>query len=354
MFENLKQGLTYDDVYLSPGYSEIPSRKFPDISSEIVPGLKFDVPIVSANMNKITECEMVKAMCDSGGTGILHRFADLNKLKSMFENLIPEYSRRFGISLGVNPKTNIDTLKFLKEEKYLEHVGLITIDVAHGHHVYVKNTISLIKEHINIPIVAGNIATVQAAKDLISWGADTLKVGIGPGSVCTTRLVTGFGVPQLTAVADIAEYIHSNNLNTKIIADGGIKRTGDIVKALAVGAHFVMLGGMLAGCRETPGQVITMSDVKYKLYEGMASIDAQASFFQKEADDIIPEGEATTIIYKGSTRKNMAKIIASVKTGVSYSGSSNLQELREFGRNENNWHRTTPSSIIEGTPHALK
>lgn len=358
MFEDIKTGYTYDDLLLVPHYSEIKSRKDPDLQSEIVPGLKFDVPIVSANMNKVTESSMVKAMCDSGATGILHRFAKIDKLELMLNDLLPNYSKKFGISIGVNPSDVKETMSFLQSNSYFDHIGMITVDVAHGDHVYVKKTISLIKDYTDTPIIAGNIASVQSAEHLISWGANAIKIGIGPGSACTTRLVTGFGYPQLSAIANISKYIRSKSNNEKynvrIIADGGIRKTGDIVKALAAGADFVMLGGMLAGCRETPGEVLTIQGTKYKLYEGMASIDAQASFFNKEADEIIPEGEATMVLYKGSTRKNMTKIIGSVKAGVSYSGSHNLESFHKFGSNSQNWIKVTQAGQIEGTPHAVR
>ena len=193
----------------------------------------------------------------------------------------------------------------------------------------------------------GDVYDLEVEQDH-SYNIDGIAVH---NSMCSTRQVTGFGYPQLSAVREIYEELQKLDNPPKIIADGGIKYTGDIVKALAAGADFVMLGGMLAGTKETPGNVLTMNRKKYKLFEGMASIDAQATFFGKQSDEIIPEGEAALVLYKGSARKLMHNICGAVKAGFSYAGCNNIEELRAFGSDPDNWIKVTNSGYLEGTPH---
>jgi len=351
LFDEVKNGYTYNDMLLVTRYSNVRSRQDPDLYSVLAPGhLGFDVPIISANMNKITEGRMIQAMCDNGATAALHRFLDPDKVVEIVEKYSHEGQRRFGISIGVDASYYNSVFDKLSSRDQL--VSFIVIDVAHGHHELVCKTIRDVKERFSEgfkpPIIAGNVSTPEAAEYLVECGADSIKVGIGPGSMCTTRQVTGFGYPQLSAVRSVVEAIRGR---ATVIADGGIRHTGDIVKALAAGADFVMLGGMLAGTKETPGNVLTIKEKKYKLFEGMASIDAQATFFKKEADEIIPEGEAALIPYKGSVYKLMHNIRGSIKAGFSYAGCRNMREIKEFGNNPDNWVKITHSGYVEGTPH---
>lgn len=353
LFDNIKNGYTYDDLLLVTHYSEIKSRKDPVLYNELIPGLGFDVPIISANMNKITETSMIKAMCDFGATGALHRFIDPEHVVNMIIECNKDRKRKFGISIGVDRNYYNQIILKLFNKNLFDNVSFIIIDVAHGHHKLVYSTIKEIKEKCNIPIIAGNVSTPEAALYLAECGASSIKVGIGPGSMCTTRQVTGFGYPQLSAVRNVVESIREEYPDVTIIADGGIKYTGDIVKALAAGADFVMLGGMLAGTKETPGNILSIKKNKYKLFEGMASIDAQATFFNKHVDDIVPEGEASLVNYKGSVDRIMSNIRGSIKAGFSYAGCKNIKEIKFFGDNPNNWVKITGSGYTEGTPHGI-
>lgn len=354
LFDEVKTGYTYDDLLLVTRYSEVKSRKDPSLYSELVPGLGFDIPVISANMSKITESKMIKSMCDFGATGVLHRFLHPDQVVKII-NECKDKKRKFGISIGVDEDYYSEVLNELYHSGAIEHVSFIVIDVAHGHHKLVGDTIQNIKVKFfcDIPIVAGNVATGEGALYLAECGANVIKVGIGPGASCITRQVTGFGYPQLSAVREVYEVFKTINNPPSIIADGGIRHTGDIVKALAAGADFVMLGGMLAGTRETPGNVLTMKGKKYKLFEGMASINSQATFFNKESDEIIPEGETAFVPYKGSVYQTMFNIKGAVKAGLSYAGCNSIKEIQNFGNNPGNWVKVTNAGYVEGTPHGI-
>lgn len=352
---NTRTGLTYDDILLVPGYSEIISRKDPDISSKLG-NQKYDVPVISANMNKVTEWKMVKSMIDAGATGAFHRFMSPEKLLEEVNTLLShgdKYKNKFGISIGVKKEEYDEYLDILRD--YIDDIGYIVIDVAHGHHKLVLSTFNDVKYRYNIPIVAGNIASLKAAIDYYSWGIRIFKIGIGGGSVCKSRTEMAVGYPQFSIIDIINRYFLKHHIrgNVTIISDGGIKKIGDITKALAVGSDFVMVGGMLAGSKETPGNVLTIQNKKYKLYEGMASIDAQVTFKNKEAEDIIAEGEVMLVPYKESAYKIMKYIEGTVKAAFSYYGCKNLYELHKYGLNHENWVINTQAAIVESLPHGL-
>jgi IMP dehydrogenase len=212
-------------------------------------------------------------------------------------------------------------------------VDVITIDTAHGHSLGVLNSVSKIKsEYPELQIIAGNIATAEATKDLIEAGADCVKVGIGPGSICTTRVVAGVGVPQLTAVMDCVEV--GNKYGVPVIADGGIKYSGDIVKALAAGAKVVMMGSMFAGCEEAPGEMEIYQGRSYKVYRGMGSLSAMASgskdrYFQEGNKKLVPEGVEGRLPFKGSVIETIYQMIGGIRSGMGYLGSKNLEQLFE-------------------------
>ena len=212
-------------------------------------------------------------------------------------------------------------------------VDVITIDTAHGHSLGVMNSVTKIKsEYPDLQIIAGNIATAEATKDLIEAGADCVKVGIGPGSICTTRVVAGVGVPQLTAVMDCVEV--GNKYGVPVIADGGIKYSGDIVKALAAGAKVVMMGSMFAGCEEAPGEMEIYQGRSYKVYRGMGSLSAMASgskdrYFQEGNKKLVPEGVEGRLPFKGSVIETIYQMIGGIRSGMGYLGSKNLEQLFE-------------------------
>ena len=219
------------------------------------------------------------------------------------------------------------------------------MDVAHGHHALVRAALKTLREELGdkVHLMAGNVATLDAFNDLADWGADSIRVGIGGGSICSTRINTGHGVPTYQSVVDCAR----SDRDAKLIADGGIKNAGDIVKALAAGADFVMLGSILAGTDESPGEIFTSENKKYKVYRGMASRSAQMEWRGKSSS---PEGVSTTIPYKGSVVKLLEDITGNIKSGFSYTGATSLEMLQSKAT----FIRQTPAGQLESSTHILR
>lgn len=306
--------LTYDDVLLKPSYSEINTRASIILSQKFL-GRHVALPIISANMDKVTEMAMAKAMWDAGGLGIFHRFTSWENQKEwVFEiNDFPKI-----LSVGIRDVSE----SFQRITEISTLVDAICIDVAHGHSRKVIELIKRVRAELEIPVIAGNVATIDGFEALVRAGADAVKVGIGPGSICTTRTVTGVGVPQLSAIMQIAEYRDSWDWPVKIIADGGIKNSGDIVKALAAGADFVMLGHLLAGHDECPGEIIEGAHGRrYKTYRGQ-------SIFGTNGLRYSPEGVDGFTEYKGPVADTLKRLAGGIRSGMSYVGAKNLDELR--------------------------
>jgi IMP dehydrogenase/GMP reductase len=336
-----KLHLTYDDVFLIPQKGVADSRFNGSISlsTELLPELTLEYPIISANMDTITELEMAKAMVELGGLGIIHRFLDLQEITFLLKHLC-RMSWRPVACVGVD--TSLDDLLEALEGR----LGGVLVDVAHGHSNAALARVEMLDKKFKgaLPIIAGNVATGTGALELARAGASCIKVGVGPGSVCTTRVQTGNGVPQLSAIMDVYEALQRNNLDTTIIADGGIKSSGDIAKALAAGADAVMIGGLFAGTKETPGERINKGTEK--VYRGLASRQAQ---LDRKGEARSVEGETMTVPYRGSVRDIFEDLVEGIKSAMSYQGASSLAELREnavFGRQ-------TAAGYYEGTPHGL-
>lgn len=298
----MKQGLTFDDVLLVPKQGVLWSRKDADISSELVSGLKLDVPIVSANMPAVTEHKMAVAMRRAGGFGFLHRFEDINirlgeynTVKNLGHDCVASFGYRDWHAVG---------------ELHFAGCTIFCLDVAHGDHQLTIKHVKEFKEiYRNCKLIVGNIATRNAAYDLYKAGVDAVKVGIGPGAACRTREVTGFGVPQLTAIMDVAQMLEGTDV--KIIADGGIKNSGDIVKALAAGADTVMIGSLLAGCDEAPNP---------GEYYGNASANVNGHR--------APEGIHGQVKRTGPVEDVIKELAWGIRSGLSYGGATNIQELQ--------------------------
>ncbi len=333
----ITRGLTFDDVLLVPNYAN-ESRDDGHIATRLGE-YWFKIPIISANMDTITGIDMAAAMAKLGGLGILHRFMSVEENVSAYKEVRKyNFSCNTGVSIGVGGSE-------IRRAEELYHAGarLFCVDIAHAHSKAVGKTISYLKKRYDdIYIIAGNVATREGANYLDSKGADAIKVGIGAGSVCTTREVTGFGVPQLTAIMDCAR------IDKPIIADGGIRTSGDAVKALAAGATMVMLGGMLAGTDEICGYQGT--------YRGMASKEAREAReaggiteAMARAGEAATEGISITVDSKGSVAGVIKEIIGGIKSGLSYCGAKNLDELRRKAV----FMEVTSSSTKEGTPHGL-
>ena len=233
------------------------------------------------------------------------------------------------------------------------HVDVIVIDSAHGHSANIFKTLRLIKEHYpDLQVIAGNVATAEATRDLIAAGADAVKVGIGPGSICTTRVVAGIGVPQVTAVMDC--YEEAKKTGTPIIADGGIKYSGDMTKAIAAGANVCMMGSIFAGCDESPGDFELFQGRKYKVYRGMGSIAAMENgskdrYFQADAKKLVPEGVEGRVAYKGTVEDTVFQLMGGLRAGMGYCGAKTIEELKESGR----FVKISAASLKESHPHDI-
>jgi len=338
----VKEALSYDDVLLVPRYSDIESRTQVDIGNDLDQNLKLSLPTISSPMDTITESKMALAMTRQGGLGIIHRYNDIPAQVSEAALVLYEDEHaKVGAAIGM-------TGDFEERALALKSVGvnLLCIDVAHGHHIMMERCLKTLKDRMGeeIHLMAGNVATLEGFDALASWGADSIRVGIGGGSICSTRLISGHGVPTFESVLECAK----SEYDTKIIADGGIKTSGDIVKVLAAGADFVMIGSLLAGTKETPGEIFSSnSGKKYKVYRGMASADAQNDWRGKSST---PEGISTTVPYKGSARSILQDIAGGIRSGLSYTGVRNLEELRSKAT----FIRQTSAGQSESSTHILR
>ena len=326
----IKEALTFDDVTLAPKYSEIlPSEV--DTSIKLTEILKLKIPLLSSAMDTVTESKMAIEIAKAGGLGIIHR--NLNIKKQVLEiKKVKKHNLFVGAAVGAGPK------EFKRAEAILkENINMIVIDTAHGHTKKVSEIIKFIQKIKNkkTALCAGNIATPEAAKFLIRLGVDIIKVGIGPGSICTTRLVAGIGVPQLSAILNVRNGI--KNKNVKIISDGGIKYSGDLAKAFAAGADAVMIGSLFAGTDEAPGKLIRRNGRLFKNFRGMGSVGAMNKgsadrYFQSKQKDnskYVPEGVEGLAKYKGKVGKIIFKLIGGLRSSMGYLGSKEIKYLRK-------------------------
>jgi IMP dehydrogenase len=324
----IKEALTFDDVTMAPKYSEVlPSEV--DTSTKLSFNLTLKIPLLSSAMDTVTESKMAIAIAKAGGIGVIHR--NLN-IKKQIEEIkkVKKLKLLVGAAVGAGP------LELKRAEAILkEKVDLIVVDTAHGHSKKVAEIIKVIKKKktSKTTLCAGNIATAEAAKFLIKLGVDIVKVGIGPGSICTTRLVAGIGVPQLSAILEVKKGI---NNKVKIISDGGIKYSGDIAKALSAGADAVMIGSLFAGSTETPGKLIKKNGKLFKSFRGMGSVGAMNKgsadrYFQtkqKDTSKYVPEGVEGFAKYKGDVKSIIYKLIGGLKSSMGYLGAKKVHNLK--------------------------
>lgn len=316
--KNRSRGLTFDDVLIVPKKSDVKSRRDPSLKSRLTKTKTLETPIISANMDTITEATMAIAMNHMGGLGILHRFMNIDQQVEQVRLVKEAGTKIISASIGVS-----GDFKERAEALVQAGVNLITIDIAHGHSTLMMDTLKWLKDKFSdLEVIAGNLATPDAAIDLIEAGADAIKVGIGPGSMCTTRIITGAGVPQLTAIALCAEVAESYNV--PVIADGGIRTSGDMVKAFAAGANIIMLGSMLSGTIETPGDIVHGK----KQYRGMASKKAQISWRGDLPQGMAPEGESTFVNIKGHVADVIHELSGGIRSGMSYVNAVSIEELK--------------------------
>ena len=339
-----KHGYTFDDVLLVPAYSQVVPAKV-KLHTQLTPKIKLNIPICAAAMDTVCEEKMALALAKLGGIGFIHKNMTIEDQALMITNIkklkvdsqetmaaIDDKGRYLvGAAVGVSEQTLERVAALVKAE-----VDIISVDSAHGHSKGVIDAVRAIRqEYPDLDIIGGNIVTAQAAIDLVYAGASVVKVGVGPGSICTTRVVAGVGVPQLTAVNDVFQVAKTYKIG--VIADGGIKLSGDIVKALAAGSDCVMLGGLLAGCDEAPGDIIMINERKYKSYVGMGSLSAMQRgssdrYFQggkKELSKLVPEGIEAMVPYKGSVIDVVYQMMGGLRSGMGYCGCETVSDLKD-------------------------
>jgi IMP dehydrogenase len=337
--KNRGKGLTFDDVLIIPSRSDVRSRRDPKLTSKLTKNISIETPIISANMDMVTEYDMAFAMNQLGGVGILHRFLSIEEQAEQARRLKEAGVKVISASVGVGEE-------FKSRAKAVIDAGtnIITIDIAHGHSVQMMETMKWLKDsYPTVELIAGNMATPDAAQDLIEAGADAIKVGIGPGSMCTTRIITGCGVPQLTAIALCAEVAESYGV--PVIADGGIRTSGDMVKAFAAGASTVMLGSMLAGTIESPGEIKHGK----KQYRGMASRSAQDSWRGGVPEGMAPEGESTQVNVKGHVKDVILEVTGGIRSGMSYINATSVAEIKDKAR----FMEMSSNGIAESRAHGV-
>jgi len=344
----IKEALTFDDVTLAPKYSEVlPSEV--DTSIKLTNYLKLKIPLLSSAMDTVTESKMAIAVAKAGGIGVIHRNLEIKKqIKEIIK--VKKKNLLVGAAVGAGPKELHRAKEILKEG-----VNLIVVDTAHGHTKKVSEIVKYIKriKDKKIALCAGNVATPEAAKFLHKLGVDIIKVGIGPGSICTTRLVAGIGVPQLSAILSVRKGIKNKNL--KIIADGGIKYSGDLAKAFAAGADAVMIGSLFAGTDEAPGKIIKRNGKLFKSFRGMGSVGAMNKgsadrYFQSKQRDVskyVPEGVEGFSKYKGDVKNIIYKLVGGLRSSMGYLGS---KQIKYIG-NKSQFVKITKAGFYESMVH---
>ena len=346
----IKESLTFDDVLLIPKYSDVlPSET--DISVNLTDKINLKVPFLSSAMDTVTESKMAVAIAKAGGIGVIHRNLNI-KNQSKEVKKVKKKKLIVGAAIGTN-NDDLERARLLIESG----CDLIVIDTAHGHSFKVLKMLSKLKKiNLNVPICVGNIATAEAAKKLYNSGADIIKVGIGPGSICTTRMVAGIGVPQVSAIMDVKRVL--KNKKVKIISDGGIKFSGDIAKALAAGADAIMMGSIFAGTDESPGKKFRIKGKIYKQYRGMGSIGAMSSgsanrYFQKNFKDkskFVPEGVEGRVEYKGNVSKIIYQLKGGLRSSMGYIGAKDLNQISKNAK----FIKITKAGFYESMVHSVE
>ena len=346
-------GLTYDDVLLLPDASDVVPSEV-DTKTQLTRGIQLDIPLISSAMDTVTESAMAIAMAKAGGIGIIHRNLAIDEQVTHVK-LVKGANLLVGAAVGVGDDG------FERAQALIEiGVDVIVVDTAHGHHRAVLDAITKIKKHYpDQEIIGGNVATRSGAQALINAGADAVKVGVGPGSICTTRVVAGVGVPQITAIMEAAKACKKADI--PLIADGGLQYSGDIAKAIVSGADTVMLGSLLAGCEESPGELVEIDGRKFKTYRGMGSLGAMQSRGSKKSfskdrymqddvlaeDKLVPEGIEGKVAYRGPVSEVVHQLVGGLRSGMGYAGAEDIAALQKRGR----LIQITAAGLQESHPH---
>lgn len=367
MIDNLNgkiiaEALTFDDVLLIPAYSEVLPQQV-QLQTRLTSEITLNIPLVSAAMDTVTEAPLATALARLGGLGFIHKnlsvaaqaqqVAEVKQQQpalSDFPQACVDAQGRLRVGAAVGASADV-----LERVTALVNAGVdvVTVDSAHGHAQGVLAAVRQIREAFaHLPLVAGNIVTAEAAHDLVEAGANTVKVGIGPGSICTTRVVAGVGMPQLSAINAVVQYAQRKGVG--VIADGGIKASGDIVKALAAGADVVMVGSLLAGTEESPGEVFQWEGQRFKTYVGMGSLAAMERgskdrYFQQDAVKLVPEGIEGRVPYKGTVAEVVHQLCGGVRAGMGYCGTPTVAALQQEGR----FVKISGAGLKESHPHNI-
>jgi|OM-RGC.v1.003975151 IMP dehydrogenase len=345
-------GLTYDDVLLLPGPSEV-------VPSEVETGtwltrkIKLEIPLVSSAMDTVTESQMAIALAKAGGIGIIHRNLAIDEQVTHVK--LAKNVGLVGAAVGVGEDG------FKRAQALIDaNVDVVVVDTAHGHHRAVLEAIERVKKFSpETQVIGGNVATRSGAQALINAGADGVKVGVGPGSICTTRVVAGVGVPQITAIMEANKAC--SKAGVPLIADGGLQYSGDIVKAIVAGANTVMLGSLFAGCDESPSELIEIDGAKYKVYRGMGSLGAMQNRGEQKSyskdrylqddvlseDKLVPEGIEGKIKYRGPVASVIHQLVGGLRSGMGYAGAPDIDSLRREGQ----LIQITSAGLNESHPH---
>lgn len=365
MIDNLNgkiiaEAITFDDVLLIPAHSQVLPHEV-NLQSLLTPTIVLNIPLVSSAMDTVTEGPLAIALARLGGLGFIHKNLSMAAQAEQVvqvkqaETLISEYPQacvdaqrqlRVGAAVGASQDV-LERVQALVDAG----VDVITVDSAHGHSQGVIDAVKRIREAFaDLPLIGGNIVTAEAAHDLVQAGANTVKVGVGPGSICTTRVVAGVGMPQLSAINAVMQYCQRHGV--PLIADGGIKYSGDVVKALAAGADVVMVGSLLAGTEESPGEVFALQGQRFKTYVGMGSLVAMERgskdrYFQEKATKLVPEGIEGRVAYKGTVAEVVHQLCGGLRSGMGYCGTPTVAALKQEGR----FVKITAAGLRESHPH---
>ena len=337
-----QEALTFDDVLIVPGKSSIEPA---DASLQSAPyrGALLSVPFLSAAMDRVTESRVAIALAKAGGLGVLHRNCSVATQVAMVRD-VKKNGAKVAAACGPFDEERAEALAAAS-------VDALVIDCAHGHNTRVLASARRIKRQLKLPVIVGNIATAEAARDACTF-ADAVKVGVGPGSICTTRLVSGVGVPQFSAILEVARV--AKPMGVPVVADGGMRNSGDIAKALAAGASAVMLGNLFAGTDEAPGRVVKRGGERFKEYRGMGSravIESRsgAERYLTKGRIAVPEGVEGLVPYRGSIADVVAELASGVQVAMGYVGAATIPEFQRRAR----FVRISSASIVENSPHSL-